>query len=187
MSVFRTKPSTTAVLVVDIQDRLVTTMAEERMADIERAARILLGAAAELGAPVLYTEQYPKGLGPTIAPIRSQLEEIGAKRVEKLTFSACKEPSFIQELKETGADAAVVIGMETHICVFQTVRDLCARDMAVAVPIDGVCSRRDDHRDVGLELCRSAGATATTAETLLFDWMVQAGTDTFRKLSKLVR
>jgi nicotinamidase-related amidase len=187
MSVQRTKPSATALVVVDIPQKLVPTMTDERMADVERAARILLGAAAELGAPVLYTEQYPKGLGPTIDPIAGTLGDVGAKRVEKVTFSACKEPTFVHELKETGADAAVVIGMETHICVFQTVRDLCDLGMRVDVPIDGVCSRRDDHRQIGLDLCTAAGATLTTAETILFDWMVQAGTDTFKKLSKLVR
>ena len=162
-------------------------MPAEQLASLERAARILLAAAAELAAPVIVTEQYPKGLGPTIGSIATLLEGHEVNPIDKLTFSACKEPRFIQELKDCGADSAVVLGMETHICVFQTVRDLVARGLRVDVPFDGVASRREDHRQNGLELCRAAGANVTNAETLLFDWMVQSGTDTFKKLAKLVR
>lgn len=187
MGVERTKPSTTAIIVVDVQDKLVPTMPRESLTELERAVRILLGAAAELGAPVLVTEQYPAGLGPTITSIREQLEGTDADIIDKLTFSACAEPKFVQALKDTSADAAIVVGMETHICVFQTVRDLVSRGLTVDVPRDGVASRRLDHKQVGLDLCARAGATITTAETILFDWLVQSGTDTFRKLSKLVR
>jgi nicotinamidase-related amidase len=187
MGLERTKPSTTAIIVVDVQEKLVSTMAEAQMAALLRAARILLGAAAELGAPVIATEQYPQGLGPTIAPIREQLERLSVKPIDKLAFSGCNEPSFVDAIKATRCDCAVVIGMETHICVFQTVRDLVARGVRVDVPIDGVASRKEDHRAVGLELCTRAGAVVTTAETVLFDWLVQSGTDTFRKLAKLVR
>ena len=187
MAVERTKPSTTAIVVVDVQEKLIPAMPPERVEDLIRAVRIMLVAAAELGAPVLATQQYTRGLGPTHGPVRELLELGGVEPIEKLTFSCCAEPAFLQALKDTGADSAVVLGMETHVCVFQTVRDLCARGLRVDVPIDGVTSRRDDHRQVGLDLCTKAGATLTTAETILFDWMVQAGTDTFKKLSKLVR
>ncbi len=162
-------------------------MPAARVGDLERAATIMLAAAAELGAPVLVTEHYPKGLGPTIPAIAARLAEADLCPIEKLTFSACNEPRFSQALKDTGADAAIVLGIEAHICVFQTVRDLLSRDIRVDVLHDGVASRRDDHRQVGLDLCARAGATITTAETVLFDWMVQAGTDTFKRLSKLVR
>jgi nicotinamidase-related amidase len=183
----RTKPSTTAVLVVDVQDKLVATIPPEQMRELERATRILLGAAAELGAPVLATEQYPKGLGPTIEPIRGWLGQAGVTPVEKTTFSASKEPKFLEELRRHKVDAVIVLGMESHICVFQTVRDLVSAGLRVDVPIDGVASRREDHRATGLALCEKAGATLTTAETILFDWLVQSGTDTFRRLSRLVR
>jgi nicotinamidase-related amidase len=187
MGVERTKPSTTLVIVIDVQDKLAAAMPEAALGDLVRATRILVGAATELGAPVLATEQYSKGLGHTIGPLRELLETAKANVVEKLTFSACNEPQFVQALKDSGADAAIVIGMEAHVCVFQTVRDLVARGMRVDVLADGVTSRRDDHKRIGLDLCAQAGATITTAETVLFDWLVQAGTDTFRKLSKLAR
>lgn len=187
MSVERTKPSTTAVILIDVQQKLAPTVPAEQLRQVERAAQIMLAAARELGAPVIVTEQYPKGLGPTIGSLASELESHQVNPIDKLTFSACKEPRFTQALSDCGADAAVVLGMETHICVFQTVRDLVARGLQVHVPIDGVASRRDDHRQVGLDLCAKAGATLTTSETILFDWMVQSGTDTFKKLAKLVR
>lgn len=174
-------------MIIDLQEKLAPAMPRERLADTERAARIMLAAAAELGAPVLVTEQYSKGLGPTIPTIRQALETADITPIEKLTFSGCNEPRFIQAFKDTGADAAIVLGIETHVCVFQTVRDLLSRGVRVDVLLDGVASRRDDHRQVGLDLCAKAGATITTTETVLFDWMVQAGTDTFKKLSKLVR
>jgi nicotinamidase-related amidase len=186
-SVVRTRPSSTAIVLVDVQERLVAAMPPGRMRDLERAARILLGAARELGAPVLLTEQYPQGLGRTAAPLAEWLAAAGIRPIEKLAFSACLEPAFVEALEQTGAEAAVVLGMETHVCVFQTARDLVERGLRVAVPMDGVVSRRDDHRQVGLDLCAAAGAVVTTAETLLFDWMVQSGTDTFRTLSRLVR
>lgn len=188
MAIARSKPSTTAVVVIDVQERLVPSMPEDRVKQLLRAGRIMLSAAKELGAPILVTEQYPKGLGPTIEPLRDEIQRVAAPLpIEKVAFSACNEPTFVDQLKEQQIDSAVILGMETHICVFQTVRDLCARGIHVDVLADGVASRREDHRDVGLQLCREAGATVSTAETVLFDWLVQAGTPTFKALSKLVR
>ena len=109
----------------------------------------------------------------------------GAARVEKLEFSACDAPSFAEKL--SGAKSAVVVGMESHVCVFQTVRDLVARGLSVYVPIDGVSSRRDDHREAGIQLCERAGATRTTTESIVFDWLRRAGSDEFKQLSKLIR
>ena len=77
--------------------------------------------------------------------------------------------------------------MESHVCVYQTVRDLVARGLEVHVPIDGVTSRRDDHRAAGIGLCERAGAVRTTTESVVFDWLGRAGTDAFRELSKRIR
>lgn len=186
-NVDRTRPNSTAIVVVDVQQRLVPSMPPARMEQLERATRILVSAAIELDAHVLATEQYPRGLGPTIDSVAEQLANAKCTPIEKIAFSACNEPTFVQALNEREIKSAIVIGMETHICVFQTVRDLVARGIRVDVPIDGVASRREDHRDVGLQLCQQAGANLSSAETLLFDWLVQAGSDSFKKLSKLVR
>jgi nicotinamidase-related amidase len=176
-----------AVLVVDVQERLAAAMPPSQMEELTRAATVLLEAASLLGARVLATEQYPAGLGPTIGPIAERLDRAGVTRIEKLDFSACDEPAFERAFAEKPARAVVVVGMEAHVCVFQTVRELAARGIEVYVPIDGVASRRADHRAAGLDLCRAAGATTTTMETIVFDWLKRAGTDEFKRLSKLIR
>ncbi len=183
----RLDPSRSAVVVVDVQEKLAPAMSAEGLASVVRATTILVEAARATGAHVLATEQYPRGLGPTIAPVAALLAGAGASPVEKVAFSALGEPAFFRALRRLGVRDVVVVGMETHICVFQTARDLRALGYGVHVPFDGVASRRDDHRDVGLDLCRGAGASITTAETVAFDWLRRAGTDAFKTVSKLVR
>jgi len=183
----RLDPKSSLVLVVDVQERLCQAMPKARIADLERSATILIGAAAELSIPVLATEQYPRGLGPTLAPISELLDKVSARRFEKVVFSACAAGDVRDALEASGAKSVIVIGMETHVCVFQTARDLVAAGYAVHVPIDGVSSRRDDHRETGLALCENAGAVLTTSETVLFEWLGRAGTDVFKRLSPLVR
>ena len=183
----RLNPKTTAVIVVDVQERLAAAMPAVQLEEVVRSARILLEAARLLGAPVLATEQYPKGLGPTIADLQPLLVAARAQRFEKTTFSAGDVPAFAEALSASGARAAIVVGMESHVCVYQTVRDLVARGIEVHVPIDGVSSRRDDHRETGISLCERAGAVRTTTESVAFDWLVRAGGEEFRQLSKLIR
>jgi len=183
----RLDPRECAVVVVDVQDKLAKAMPEPRLADLVRAATVLLEAARLFGAASLATEQYPAGLGRTVTPIAEALQQAGALTIEKLDFSACDEPAFARALASVAPRAVVVVGMEAHVCVYQTVRELCARGIEVHVPIDGVVSRRDDHRAVGIDLCRDAGATITTMETLVFDWLRRAGSAEFKMLSKRIR
>src|ERR1700722_13442881 len=153
----RLDPRQCALLVIDVQEKLAAAMPAHQMAELTRAATVLLEAARLLGARVIATEQYPAGLGPTIAPVAQLLGS--APRLAKVDFSACDNRGFEQAWAASGARAAVVVGMEAHVCVFQTVRELAARGVEVLVPLDGVASRRDDHRAAGLDLCRAAGAT----------------------------
>jgi nicotinamidase-related amidase len=183
----RLDPKRTAVVVVDIQERLADAMPNEQLLRVRRAARILVEAARLMGAPVLFTEQYPKGLGPTLGEVNTALAAAGAARFEKTEFSAVDAEGFLKALEATGARAAVVVGMETHVCVYQTVRDLTAKGIEVHVPVDGVASRQEDHRETGLELCERAGAVRTTAETVIFDWLRRGAGDEFKQLSKLIR
>jgi nicotinamidase-related amidase len=136
---------------------------------------------------VLATEQYPKGLKATVAPVLEKLDDLGVTRFEKTAFSAVEVPEFQRRLEQLSPKAVVVVGMETHVCVYQTVRDLRARGLEVLVPVDAVASRRDEDRAVGLALCERAGAITTSVETVVFDWLGRAGTDTFRSISKLLR
>lgn len=183
----RLVPHASLLLIVDVQEKLARAMHEPSMTALTRAAHVLLEAAAALGVPALATEQYPEGLGPTVAAIKEPLTALGAPILSKLAFSAVEAPGFNAAFEPHALRSVIVIGMETHVCVFQTVRELCARGVTVHVPIDGVASRRDDHRVTGLELCRAAGATITTAETVAFDWLRKAGGDAFKRVSKAVR
>jgi len=183
----RLVPSSTLVLVIDVQERLAAAMPKEQMANVERSASILLEAAKLLGAKVIATEQYPQGLGPTIPSLAQKLAALQAPRLPKTTFSACDDEAIARAIAEHDVRNVVVVGMETHVCVFQTVRDLAKKPFEVYVPIDGVASRREDHRETGLVLCERAGAILTTTESIVFDWLKQAGSDEFRAISKLVK
>ncbi|WP_437967656.1 isochorismatase family protein [Sorangium sp. So ce260] len=183
----RLEASTSAVIVIDVQEKLAAAMPAPQMDALTRAATVLIEAARRLGAQVIATEQYPAGLGHTVAPIAERLAQAGAPVIPKMEFSAGDTLEFERAFSERAPRAAIVVGMEAHVCVFQTVRELAARGVTVHVPLDGVASRRDDHRLAGLDLCRAAGATVTTAETVVFDWLRVAGTDDFKHLSKLIR
>jgi nicotinamidase-related amidase len=177
----------TALLVVDVQERLAAAMPAERMETLTRNAGILIDAAAHLGVKILASEQYPKGLGGTVPAVASKLVAAGCTPIAKMSFDACGEPAIARALAATAARAVVVVGMETHVCVFQTVRELVRRGYAVHVPVDAVASRTEDNRSVGIGLCERAGAVATSTETVVFDWLERAGTDAFKVVSKLVK
>ncbi|MBM7115252.1 isochorismatase family protein [[Archangium] primigenium] len=182
MPSFRLQRDQAALLVVDIQERLCAAMepgALERM--LQRTNAALQGARA-LELPLLVTEQYPKGLGRTDARLSAHL---GAYTpVEKLMFSACV-PEVVAAL---GARTQVlIVGMETHVCVYQTVRDLAERGLTPVLCADAVLSRHPEDRRVGLEMCRDAGARVLTVEAALFDLLGVAGTPEFKKVSAAVR
>jgi nicotinamidase-related amidase len=102
-------------------------------------------------------------------------------------FDACSEPNVAHRLAEIAPRAVVLVGMETHVCVFQTARELVRRGIAVHVVADAVASRREENRSLGLALCERAGAIVTPAETVAFDWLERAGTEEFRAVAKLVK
>lgn len=182
----RLEPRETVVVVVDIQERLASAMPPSRMEEVLRAATILVEAARLLGASVIVSEQYPKGLGATVAGLRERLRPMAALHIEKLEFSAVQAKGFVEALQNSRATSCVVLGMEAHVCVFQTVRDLVARYLDVHVAADGVCSRNEAHRELGLRLCERSGAILTTAETVVFDWLGSAENEVFRQVSRLV-
>ncbi len=183
----RLQKHSTALLIVDVQERLANVMPEDGLGQVRRSCRILLEVAQLLPLPVLYTEQYPKGLGSTLPEIRAMLDQAHAERFEKTAFSACEASGLRECLDGLEPTDVIVIGMEAHVCVFQTARDLTEAGYTVHVPLDGVCSRREDHRRVGLALCERAGALQTTTETVVFDLLRDSKHEAFRALSKLIR
>jgi nicotinamidase-related amidase len=176
----------TSLLIVDVQERLVPAMEDQGDACI-RSASILLQTAATFGWKVLFTEQYPRGLGATVSALQPLLEAAGAQRFEKVEFSALANASFASDALPKLTDNVIVVGMEAHICVLQTVADLQARGHQAWVPYDGVVSRTQSNRENGLELIRRCGAVVTNTESLLFGALGRAGTPEFKALSALIR
>jgi nicotinamidase-related amidase len=176
----------TGLLVVDLQERLVAAMPPEIVQRVTERIAILMQGARLLGIPILVTEQYPKGLGATVEALRPLLPA-GTKPFEKLDFSCCGEASIAEAIYTTGRGQWIVCGVETHVCVFQTVRDLCGSGRSVFVPMDAVCSRKKSDWRAGLALMERCGAWLSSSESLLFDLLKRAEGDTFKAISKLVK
>ena len=189
MSSFALKPSATALVVVDVQDRLAAAMPESERDTMIRNVSVLLEAARRLEIPVIVTEQYPKGLGPTVAPIRTKLNELSPSPsvIEKIDFDACGNEAFNEAFNARGRGAVVLTGMEAHICVWQTARSLVARGAHVHVPFDAICSRMPDNRRIAEDLLREAGAVVTTTETVLFDLLGRGEGEHFKAISKMLK
>ena len=182
MDKFELKSEQSVLMIIDIQERLVPVM--EYRDQVIRNAKILVSAAQKLGVPVIVTEQYPKGLGKTIKEISDVLGAFQA--FEKTSFSACT-PEVVSGLAKLERKKVIVCGMETHVCVFQTVRDLLRDGYQVFVVKDAVCSRTQENCQNGLYLMSEMGAVITNTETVLFDLLKRAGTPLFKELSKLIK
>ena len=177
-------PDAAVLVVIDVQEKLCRAMDEKILDRLTGNIGVLQETARELGIPVVVTEQYVKGLGETLLEIKERLAE---PALEKMTFSCCGDPAFLDKLKALGRRQVIVVGMETHVCVLQTVIELLDAGYSVHLVRDAVMSRRKDNWFVGLETARAAGAVITSTEAALFQLLKVAGTESFKKLSKLVR
>jgi len=177
------KKRDTALLVVDIQEKLVPSL--PKYPEVEPRIRVLIQAAGILKLPVLLTEQYPKGLGVTIPSIQEALPAYAP--IEKTTFSCCGQPQVLDALKATGAGAVIVTGVEAHVCVQQTTLDLLAAGYRVHLPADAVCSRRKMDWRFALERMRDAGAVLSTSQSIIFELLEEAGTPDFKAVLPLLR
>lgn len=170
------------LLMIDLQERLIPAMYPGNKA--VESNRIMLQAFNEMKVPVIYTEQYPKGLGKTAPAL---LELLGdAKPLEKVQFSAYNE-DLTSLLLASGRKNIILTGMETHVCVYQTARDLLACGYNVFTVIDGVASRTLDNMWSGLELMKEMGAVVTNMETVLFDLLKRAGSPEFKLVSRIIK
>jgi nicotinamidase-related amidase len=171
MADWRLTTENTALVVVDVQEKLMAVM--NRRAETMAGVQKLLGAATALKLPVVMTAQYIKGLGPVCSEIA------GLPVIEKLAFSCWGSPEFVQRIKDLRRQRLIVCGVEAHVCVQQTVIDLM-KDYFVYVPVDAICSRRDLDRDVAVERMRDCGAVITTVESAVFELLRAAGTEQFK-------
>jgi len=168
----------TALVVIDVQEAFAKAV--DGFDEVAAQTAILVHGAKVLELPVLVTEQYPRGLGDTVAKVREALGE--TPRLAKTVFSAARAEGF----DLAGRDQALVCGIETHVCVNQTVHDLLGGGVEVHVAVDAVGSRTAANRELGLRKMAESGAILTSVETALFELLGAAGTDEFKTIQKLV-
>ena len=175
----------TGLLVIDAQERLIGAMpGKASKRSVESMTRLISGARV-LGLPILISEQYPKGLGPTDPSLVSASD--GAPVLEKTAFSCWQDEAIQAAIKETGRTTWLICGMETHVCVYQTARDLVSANLGAQVIADGCLSRTKMNFRGGLDLCRSAGAEISNVESALFDLIGGKEHSDFREISRLLR
>ncbi len=172
------------LLVVDIQEKLFPIICEEGRANQEKNVPVLLSIANELGLPTVITEQYSKGLGHTIKPIKKHMK--GFPVFEKMHFAATEEIGFSDLMASQHRQQVVVCGMETHICVYQTVLGLKHLGYEVHLVQDACGSRFPENHKCGLEMARDAGAIVTNTESVMFQLLEESGTPEFKMLQKLI-
>jgi nicotinamidase-related amidase len=169
------------LLIVDVQDKLLPPISNGPR--LVHNCRRLIDGAKIVSVPVYGTEQYPQGLGPTTAELATRM----GPRVDKLIFSCAAVLGWGQAADATDErEQVVVAGMETHVCVMQTVLDLIAGGFRVYVPVDAVGSRGELDAKIALERMAASGATLTTVESVLFEWCERAGTPEFKQIQKLI-
>ena len=181
----RIKREETIFIIIDVQDALMKSMNQEIGKNVIRNTRILLAFAKEMDIPILITEQYPKGLGKTVPEITMELGSI--LPIEKVSFSCCGVEAFNDQLNQLGKKQVILTGIETHVCVLQTADDLIQKGYEVHVVADAICSRRKLDWEIGLRWMEKRGAMISTTEIIAFQLLKEAGTEEFRRLSKLLK
>ncbi len=175
----------TALLVVDVQEKLIGAVRNHRR--LVWNIRRLIDGARILGLPVAATEQYPQGLGPTVASLAPLLRSQNAELPQKVVFSCCACSEVFRNLRERGVFRVLVTGIEAHVCVQQTVFDLLHEGFRVYVAADAIGSRHAVDYEFALRRMEAGGAVVTTTEAALFEWCEAAGTPEFKQISALVR
>ncbi|MDX1519304.1 MAG: hydrolase [Gammaproteobacteria bacterium] len=179
--------SNNSVLVmIDIQPKLTAVMPTKVLARLQRNSGLLLRAAGPLQIPVIATEQYPKGLGKIEDEILKLMPD-GSSCIEKTCFSCARVEEFRKTLEATGRKQVILLGMEAHICVYQTAIELLQDGYAVFVVIDGVCSRQRENYEASLTRLRQAGVVTCDTESVLFEWLRDASHPDFKTISSMLR
>ena len=171
------------LLVVDIQEKLAPAIDQGELA-IKNNLR-LLEAARHLAVPTFISEQYVKGLGPTVAAIKNVA--VDAHFIEKIYFSCTKEPGVLEKLSASKRRQVILTGMETHVCVLQTALGLRAAGFEVFLVADAASSRTPENRASAVERMRDCGVHIVATEMVLFEWLEQASTTDFRALLPLIK
>ena len=177
------KPEKTALLIIDIQERILPVIKNHQFV-VENTIKLIKGFKV-LSLPIYYTEQYPKGLGSTVSSITEVLGDL--KPFDKMSFSCSGAGSLFEEFKSKNLSQIVVCGIESHVCVQQTVLDLIENNLQVNLAADAVSSRKEIDYKTALERMRHHGAEVTTAESVLFEILNVCGTPQFKEISRIVK
>lgn len=176
-------PRQSLLLIVDIQEGLVPVMADPR--NVLHHTRILSRAANRLEIPILATEQYPRGIGPTMGEIKEFIPENAI--VEKIHFSAARDPSVMQRIQAAGRNQIIICGIESHICVLQTALSLQTSGYRTVVVLDAVSSRREESKMAAMARLADNGIELATTEMVVFEWLERGGTPEFKDIQPLVK
>lgn len=171
------------LLVIDIQERLLPQINDS--SHLVKNTLILIESCKILHLPVIVTEQYPEGIGPTVAALAPVLDQ--CPKITKRTFSCCREPLFMKALKATGRNQVIIAGTETHVCVFQTAADLHQNGYAVQVAADAVGSRTIPNKEIALNRMRALGIEITSVESAVFELLETSACAEFKQILRLVK
>ncbi|MFO7984490.1 MAG: hydrolase [Desulfatiglandaceae bacterium] len=183
MNISLLRKENTGVVIVDMQEKLMGVM-ERKERVIDRAVK-LIHLAEVFDLPVILTEQNPNGLGSTLPEIQNHLPTYAP--IEKLDFDCLNVEAFNKRLEEVRLHNILLMGVETHICIFQTCISLLERGYQVHIPHHAVDSRTTDNWSIGLDLMRDAGAVITSTEAVIFQLLKKAGTEEFKKMLAYVK
>lgn len=173
----------TALVLVDVQGRLAQSMHNKK--DLFENLKTMVKGAHVLGVPILWAEQNPDGLGPTIPEIAELLSN--QSPVSKFSFSCCGSDQFLKDLQALNCKNILIVGIEAHVCVYQTAADLTKLRYQVQVVADAVSSRTAENKQIGLQKSKAAGAILTSTETALFELLKEARGDRFKQIIHLVK
>jgi len=175
--------NTSILIVTDIQGKLASLMHERE--SLFRNVGILIEGIKVLGVPILWVEQYPEGLGPTVPEIAAHLT--GLSPLPKTTFSSLSDPGIRAVFEGRRRSQAILTGIETHVCIYQTAMDLLALGVEIHVPVDAVSSRTAVNKQVALDSIARAGGHLTSVEMLLFELLGAAEGEEFKRIIRLVK
>lgn len=173
----------TMALMIDFQEKLVPAI-NDKDSIVESAVKLLSGLKV-LGCPVIFTQQYTKGLGMTVESMQETQDEFSY--FDKTSFSCLDNEAICEVIEKSGKDTIIVTGMESHICVMQTVSDLLEKGYKVYIVSDCIGSRTDFNKQNGLERMKQEGAVISSVESVLFEMTRKAGSAEFKEISKIIK
>lgn len=179
----RIKRENTIAVVIDIQEKLYPYIYDNEVLT-DKVSRLIKGLKV-LGIEIIVTEQYSKGLGATIKPVQESLGDY--KHLEKMSFSCCGLNDFDSKLSAAGKKYIIICGIESHVCVLQTVLDLLEKRFIPVLVEDCVSSRNPNDKKIAVKRMRAEGAIITTYESILFELLEVSGTEEFKAISKIVK